>query len=92
MKYNIISVIPARGGSKGLKGKNIIPLGGKPLIAYTIEASLGSRYVSKTVVSTDYEEIRQAALECGAEAPFLRPAELATDSQAHSFAPSGPCG
>jgi len=83
MKHKIISIITARGGSKGLPGKNIIPLGGKPLIAYTIEASLGSKHVDTTVVSTDYEDIKSVALKSGAEAPFLRPAELATDT-AHS--------
>jgi len=81
--YHIISVIPARGGSKALPNKNIIPLDGKPLLNYSIEASLGSKYVDTTVVSTDYESIRQIALSSGAEAPFLRPAELATD-HAHS--------
>lgn len=82
-KLNIISVIPARGGSKALPGKNIAMLGGKPLLAYTIEASLESEYISTTVVSTDYEDIQKVALDSGAEAPFLRPAELATDT-AHS--------
>jgi len=81
--YRIISVITARGGSKALPGKNIIPLGGKPLLAHTVEASLNSKYIHTTVVSTDYENIRQVAIDYGAEAPFLRPAEFATD-QAHS--------
>lgn len=83
MNYKIISVITARGGSKGLPGKNIKLLGSKPLIAYSIEASLGSKYVNTTVVSTDYEDIRQISIQYGAEAPFLRPPELATDT-AHS--------
>lgn len=81
--HKIISVITARGGSKGLPGKNIIPLGDKPLIAYTIEASLGSKYIDTTVVSTDYTEIQQVSIDCGAEAPFIRPDELASDT-AHS--------
>ncbi|MCA9394938.1 MAG: acylneuraminate cytidylyltransferase family protein [Candidatus Omnitrophica bacterium] len=79
----IIAVITARGGSKGLPGKNIIDLAGKPLLAYTVEAALQSRYVETTVVSTDDEKIREVALAAGAEAPFLRPAELASDT-AHS--------
>lgn len=83
MKNRILSVVPARGASKGLPGKNIISLGGKPLIAYTIEAALGSKYITTTVVSTDSEEIRQVAVQYKAQAPFLRPAELATDT-AHS--------
>ncbi|HAH21844.1 MAG TPA: hypothetical protein DCL49_13210 [Candidatus Omnitrophica bacterium] len=83
MDYRILSVILARGASKGLPGKNIILLGDKPLIAYTIEASLGSRYINTTAVSTDSESIRQIAIKYGAEAPFLRPADLATDT-AHS--------
>jgi len=82
-RYKIMSVITARGGSKALPNKNILPLAGKPLIAYSIEASLGSKYIDTTVVSTDYDNIRQIALENGAEAPFLRPKELATD-KAHS--------
>jgi len=79
----IISVIPARGGSKGLPGKNIVLLKKKPLLAYTIEASIASGYIARTVVSTDSEEIRRVALKYKAQAPFLRPAELATDT-AHS--------
>lgn len=76
--YKIISVIPARGNSQRLPGKNILAVGGKPLIAHTIEASLGSKYIDTTVVSTDSGAIRKIALQYGAEAPFLRPAELAS--------------
>lgn len=76
----ILAVIPARGGSKGLPGKNIRPLSGKPLIAWTIEAALASRYIDRTIVSTDCVDIRSAALAASVEVPFLRPAELATDS------------
>ena len=83
MEHDIISVITARGGSKALPGKNVALLGGRPLIAYTIKASLNSKFIGTTVVSTDYEDIRKIAIEHGAEAPFLRPAELATDT-AHS--------
>jgi len=79
-KLNILGIIPARGGSKGVPGKNIRDLAGKPLLAYTIETALKSELVSDVVVSTDSEEIRAVALKYGADAPFLRPAELATDT------------
>ncbi len=74
------SVITARGGSKGVPGKNLRPAGGKPLIAWTIEAARSARQIDRVIVSTDSEEIRAVALQCGAEAPFLRPAELAQDN------------
>ena len=76
----ILGVIPARGGSKGVPGKNIKPILGKPLIAYTIETGLKSKLVSDLVVTTDSEAIQKIALEYGAECPFLRPDELATDT------------
>lgn len=76
----ILGLVNARGGSKGVPGKNIKPLGGKPLIAWSIGAGLGSRLLSKVVVSTDCEKIAAAAREAGAEVPFLRPAELATNT------------
>jgi CMP-N,N'-diacetyllegionaminic acid synthase len=76
----ILALIPARGGSKGLPRKNILPLLGKPLIAWTIEKALASQYLDKIIVSTDDEEIGQIAREYGAEVPFVRPAELATDT------------
>lgn len=75
----MIAIIPARGGSKGLPGKNIKPLNGKPLIAYTIECALKSEKISHVVVSTDSNEIAEIALKYGAEVPFLRPDYLATD-------------
>src|SRR3989338_576237 len=75
----ILSFIGARAGSKGLKNKNISDLSGKPLIAWTIEAYLGSEYVDRTLVSTDGKQIAQAARDCGADVPFLRPAQLAMD-------------
>lgn len=75
----MIAIIPARGGSKGLPGKNIKPLNGKPMIAYTIEAALNSKGISRVIVSTDDEEIAKVAKEYGAEVPFMRPAHLATD-------------
>lgn len=74
----ILAIIPARGGSKGIPGKNIKPLAGKPLIAHTIEASLKSKYITRTVVSTEDGRIKEAALEFGAEV-VDRPAELAQD-------------
>lgn len=76
----ILAVVPARGGSKGLPGKNLRPLGERPLIAWSIEAGLQSRYVDRLIVSTDSSEIAQAARAAGAEVPFMRPAELASDS------------
>lgn len=75
----MIALIPARGGSKGLPNKNIKLLNGKPLIAYTIEAALQAKGISRVIVSTDYENIKEVALEYGAEIPFLRPNSLATD-------------
>ncbi len=74
-----LAVIPARGGSKGVPGKNIRPLGGRPLLAYTVEAAQKSGMFANVVVSTDDPRIRDIALEAGAEVPFLRPADLATD-------------
>lgn len=76
----MIAIIPARGGSKGLPGKNIKMLNGKPLIAYTIEAALKSKYIDSVIVSTDSPAIAKVAKEYGAEVPFLRPDELSTDS------------
>ena len=76
----ILAMIPARGGSKGIKDKNITPLAGKPLITYTIEAALKSRYIDRVVVSTDSEKIAKVARNAGADVPFLRPAELASDT------------
>ena len=76
---NLIALIPARGGSKGLPGKNILPLGGMPLIGWTIAAARQSGLFDRIVVSTDDEPTALAARECGAETPFLRPARFATD-------------
>lgn len=76
----MIAIIPARGGSKGLPGKNVRPLNGKPLIAYAIEAALKAKHVDRVIVSTDDEEIARVAVEYGAELPFMRPAELASDT------------
>lgn len=76
---NNIAVIPARGGSKRIPGKNVRPLLGKPLIAYTIEAARESRLFERIVVSTDSPEIAEVARQHGAEVPFLRDASLADD-------------
>ncbi|MCG8459440.1 MAG: acylneuraminate cytidylyltransferase family protein [Holophagales bacterium] len=76
----VLAVIPARGGSKGVARKNVRPLLGKPLIAYTIETALAARHLfHRVLVSTDDPEIAGIARRLGAEVPFLRPAELASD-------------
>jgi CMP-N-acetylneuraminic acid synthetase len=74
-----IACIFARGGSKGLPGKNVRPLGGKPLIAWSIEHALAVKRIDRVIVSTDSEEIAAVARDYGAEVPFIRPAELALD-------------
>jgi len=75
----VLVVIPARGGSKGIPRKNIRPFAGYPLIAYSIAAALQAETVTRVIVSTDDEEIAEVARRFGAETPFLRPAELAAD-------------
>lgn len=75
----MIAIIPARGGSKGLPGKNIKMLCNKPLIVYTIEAAIRSRKIDRVIVTTDSEEIAYTARQYGAEIPFIRPANLAED-------------
>lgn len=76
----ILALVPARGGSKGIKNKNIISVCKKPLIAYTLEAAQKSKYIDKIVVSTDSSRIAKVAMQYGGEVPFMRPAELAQDS------------
>jgi CMP-N-acetylneuraminic acid synthetase len=76
---NAVAFIFARGGSKGLPGKNIRPLGGKPLIAWSIEHALAVGRIKRVIVSTDSEEIAAVARAHGAEVPFIRPGELARD-------------
>ncbi len=76
---SIIAIIPARSGSKGLPGKNIMQICGKPLIAWSIEAGLGSKYIDEVIVTTDSDEIAEIAKTFGAAVPFIRPAELASD-------------
>ena len=78
--WKILGLVTARGGSKGLPGKNIITLFGKPLIAWTIEAGLRAPSLDSLVVTTDDEMIAQAARFAGARAPFIRPVELAGDT------------
>jgi CMP-N-acetylneuraminic acid synthetase len=75
-----LGLIPARAGSKGIPGKNVRALFGKPLIAYSIEAAARARRINRIVVSTDDPAVAQTAQVWGAEAPFIRPAELATDT------------
>ena len=76
----VLALITARGGSKGLPGKNIRPAGGKPLLAWTVDAARGSRYCDRVVISTDDQAIADTARAHGCEVPFMRPADLATDS------------
>ncbi|MBH30566.1 MAG: acylneuraminate cytidylyltransferase [Candidatus Marinimicrobia bacterium] len=79
-ELSVLAVILARGGSKGLPKKNILPLGGKPLIVWTIEAANKSKYIDRCIVSTDCETIADVCLHNGGEVPFMRDASLATDS------------
>lgn len=74
-----LAIIPARGGSKGLPRKNVLPLGGMPMIAYTIHAAIHS-HIERVIVSTDDKEIADIAKQHGAEVPFIRPAEYSSDS------------
>lgn len=76
----VLAVITARGGSKGLPGKNIINLSGKPLITWTIEHAIKSQFIDKIVVSTDCDKIREVTQKCGLEVDSLRPENLALDS------------
>lgn len=76
----VIAIIPARAGSKGLLGKNVKLLCGKPLIAWSVEAGLASQYIDEVLVTTDGEDIASIAKKFGASVPFLRPSELASDT------------
>ena len=78
MSYTI-AIIPARSGSKGVPGKNIRLLGGRPLMAYSIQAGLLAGNIDRVIVSTDSELYAGIAQECGAEVPFLRPGQISTD-------------
>jgi len=78
----MLAIIPARGGSKGLPGKNVKLFDGIPLICVTIQEAMKSKRISKVIVSTDDEEIAKAAKSCGGYIPFMRPIELASDKSA----------
>lgn len=80
---NIVAVITARGGSRGLPRKNVLPLAGLPLIAHSIRVAQEAKRVSRVIVSTDDEEIIAVSREFGAEVPFVRPPELSTADSAH---------
>ena len=75
----ILAIVQARGGSKGLPRKNVLPLGGHPLVAYSIASGLASETITRLIVSTDDDEIAAMAERYGAEIPFRRPADLAAD-------------
>lgn len=79
-KQGTLTIITARGESKGVPGKNTRTIGGKPLIAWTIEAALHSAEGMRIIVSTDDENIARVSRECGAEVPFTRPTDLASDT------------
>lgn len=76
---NILGLIPARGGSKSIPHKNIVPLAGRPLLAYTCDAALASQRLTRTILSTDDPAIADVGRQCGVEVPFLRPTDLAQD-------------
>ncbi len=80
LNKKILAVIPARGGSKGLPRKNILSINDRPLICWTIQQAMESKYIDRVVVSTDDEEIAKVSRNEGADIPFMRPAELATDT------------
>ena len=83
MDLRILGVITARGGSKGIPGKNLKLLGGKPLLAYTLESAEESAVFDRVILSTDDAEIAAAARARGCEVPFMRPADLAQDETPH---------
>jgi CMP-N-acetylneuraminic acid synthetase len=76
----VLGLVPARGGSKGIERKNIAPLAGKPLLAYTCEAALESQVLDRVILSTDDEEIADVGRHCGIEVPFVRPASISGDA------------
>ena len=78
--HEVVAVIPARGGSKGIPRKNLISVLGKPLIYWSIKTALESNKIDRVIVSTDDNEIATVAKDCGAEVPFIRPSEFAEDS------------
>ncbi len=80
MSAQVLGIVPARGGSKGVPGKNLALVAGRPLLAYTADAALASRRLSRTITSTDDETVAEAAVQLGLDVPFMRPPALATDS------------
>jgi len=80
---DVVAVVTARGGSVGIPGKNIRPLAGKPMIAWTLDVAHACTKLSRVIVSTDDPEIARIARDCGTEVPFLRPPELATATASH---------
>jgi CMP-N,N'-diacetyllegionaminic acid synthase len=78
-KREILALIPARGGSKGIPRKNIYPIAGKPLIAYSIQHALESKHITRVIVSTDDKEISDISRQWGAEVPYTRPAKFSQD-------------
>lgn len=80
MTLKYLAIIPARGGSKGILGKNLKEVNGKPLIAWSIEHALSSPEIQQVIVSTDNEEIARVSEDYGAEVPFIRPIDLAQDA------------
>ena len=84
--FKILGITLARGGSKSVPKKNIKPICGKPLIAYTISEALKSKYLTRYIISTDDNEISEIAQQFGAEVPFLRPSKLATDTASSTAA------
>ncbi len=77
---NVLGLITARGGSKGIPRKNLANCGGRPLLAWTADAAREARCITRTLISTDDREIADYAVSCGVEAPFLRPAEISSDT------------
>src|SRR5438105_933427 len=75
-----IAIIPARGGSKGVPKKNLLPIGGYPLLAYSIAAARACPEIDRVILSTDSPELAEMGRQYGAEVPFMRPAELAQDN------------
>ena len=84
LQNDIIGLITARGGSKGIDRKNLVEICGKPLIQWTIETALNSNEFERVIVSTDDEEIAEVSLKLGAEVPFMRPYKFSTDKASHS--------
>jgi CMP-N,N'-diacetyllegionaminic acid synthase len=77
--HSVLGLVIGRGGSKGLPRKNVLLLCGKPMVAWTVAAACASRYIDRVIVSSDDSDVIAAAVAAGAEAPFVRPFELATD-------------